>query len=169
LVDRVYIAELYSFRTPCFPKSHGIFNLLQALPIIFWAITPLTSLPCAKASAGMIPFPNISFDEFSQFIKDNFDSAISLASVLCMVFSLTENPELLALHARQQKGRFEGENSVAVTAWIKCLSQSIQNKLGNDGSLLKESNTTSPDAQITALGMRLDAMAKLLQLHPSNC
>jgi hypothetical protein len=101
--------------------------------------------------------------------KDNFNSGISLASVLCMVFSITENPELLALHARQQKGRFSGENSVAVTAWIKCLARSIQSKLGNKGlTLLKESNSTSVDAQITALSMELDAMAKLLQLHPSN-
>ncbi|KAF8223494.1 hypothetical protein L208DRAFT_1316559, partial [Tricholoma matsutake] len=146
-----------------------MFNLLQALSIIFWVITVLAFLPCARAAADTIPFPNISFDEFSRFIKDNFNSAISLASVLCMVFSMTENPELLALHARQQKGRFDGENSVAVTAWIKCLSWSIQDKLGNDGSLLlKESNSTSVDAQITTLGMQLDAMAKLLQLHPSN-
>jgi len=80
-----------------------------------------------------------------------------------MVFSLTENPELLALYARQQKSRFEGKNSVAVTAWIKCLSQTILGKLDNDRSkLLKESNSTFLDAQITTLGMHLDGMAKLL-------
>ena len=32
-----------------------------------------------------------------------------------MVFSLTTNPELLTLHEQQQKGRFEGENNIAVT------------------------------------------------------
>ena len=82
----------------------------------------LAFLPLVAASPDTIPFPNISFDLFSQFVKDNFSSTISLASVLYMVFSLTENPELLALHARQQKSRFESETSVAVTAWIKCLS-----------------------------------------------
>ena len=129
----------------------------------------LTFLPLVAASPDTIPFPNISFDLFSRFIKDNFSSTISLASVLYMVFSLTENPELLALHARQQKGRFEGENSVVITAWIKCLSRTILERLDNNGSkLLKESNSTSVDAQITALGMHLDGMAKLLQLHPSN-
>ena len=86
-----------------------------------------------------------------------------------MVFSLTDNPELLALHARQQKGRFEGENSIAVTAWIKSLSRTILERVDDNGSkLLKESNSTSVDGQITALGIQLDAMAKLLQLHPSN-
>jgi hypothetical protein len=73
------------------------------------------------------------------------------------------------LHARQEKGRFEGENNIAVTAWMKYLSRTILEKLENSGSiLLKESNSTSVDVQITALGMQLDAMAKLLQLHPSN-
>ena len=129
----------------------------------------LALLPLVTASPDTIPFPNVSFDLFSQFITNNFSSTISLASVLYMVFSLTENLELLALHARQQKGRFEGENSVAVTAWIKCLSQMILEKLDNDRSkLLKESNSTSLDAQITTLGMHLDGMAKLMQLHPSN-
>ncbi len=129
----------------------------------------LAFLPLVTASPDTIPFPNISFDLFSQFVKDNFSSTISLASVLYMVFSLTENPELLALHARQQNGRFTGENSVAVTAWIKGLSRMILEKSDNNGSsLLKESNSTSIDAQITALGMQLDGMAKLLRLHPSN-
>ncbi|KAF8228581.1 hypothetical protein L208DRAFT_1290829, partial [Tricholoma matsutake] len=117
----------------------------------------------------MIPFPETSFAEFSQFIKENFDSTISLASVLCMVFSLTENPELLALHARQQKGQFCGENSVTVSGWMKCLSRSIQDKLCIEGTkLLKESTTLSEDFQITALGKQLDALSNLLGLHPSN-
>ena len=129
----------------------------------------LAFLPLVAASPDTIPFPNISFDLFSQFIKDNFSSTISLASVLFMIFSLTENPELLALHARQQKSRFDGENSIAVTAWIKCLSRTILEKSDSNGSnLLKESNSTSVDARITALGMQLDGMAKLLRLHPSN-
>jgi hypothetical protein len=129
----------------------------------------LAFLPLIAASPDTIPFPNISFDLFSQFVKDNFSSTISLALVLYMVFSLNENPELLALHARQQKGRFASENSIAVTAWIKCLSWMILEKSDNNGSsLLKESNSTSVNAQITALSMWLDGMAKLLRLHPSN-
>jgi len=113
-----------------------------------------------------MPFPDIPFDEFSQFIQKNFDSTISLASVLCILFSLTENPELLALHARQQKGRYEGENSINVTGWIKCLSRSIQDKL--NVKFLKESDDAPSDYKTTAFGLQLDAMAKLLQLHPGN-
>ncbi len=127
-------------------------NVLQAFLIVFWPIVVLAFLPCVSASPDTIPFPNISFDLFSQFIKDNFNSTISLVSVLYMVFSLAENSELLALHARQQKGRFEGENNIAVTAWMKCLSRTILEKLENGGSiLLKESNSTSVDVRITTL------------------
>ena len=126
----------------------------------------LAFLPQTIASPEMMPFPDIPFDEFSQFIQENFDSTISLASVLCILFSLTENPGLLALHARQQKGRYEGENSITVTGWIKCLSQSIQDKLAV--KFLKESDDVSSDYKVTALGLRLDAMAKLLHLHPGS-
>jgi hypothetical protein len=119
----------------------AIFNLLQTFSIIFWAIAALAFLPQAAALPEMMPFPDIAFGEFSQVIQEHFDSGISLASVLCILFSITENPELLALHARQQKGRYEGENSITVTAWIKCLSQSIQDKLGDQ--LLNESNNAS--------------------------
>jgi len=143
--------------------------LQEVFGILFWPLMVLAFLPHVAASPDTIPFPNISFDVFSQFIKNNFSSTISLASVLYMVFSLTENTELLALHARQQKGRFEGENSIAVTAWMKCLSRTILKRLDNNGlKPLKESQFTSVDAQITALGTHLDGMAKLLRLHPSN-
>ena len=89
-----------------------------------------------------------------------------MASVLCILFSLTENPELLALHARQQKARYEDENSINVTGWIKCLSRSIQDKL--NVKFLKESDDAPSDYKTTAFGLQLDAMAKLLQLHPGN-
>jgi len=118
------------------------------------------------------PFPDIPFDEFSQFIKRNFSSSISLASVLCLLFSMTENPELLTLHARQQNPRVEGENRVSASGWIKCLSRSIQSKLCEDGSkLLKESDegpNTTEDQIVTTLSMRLDALAKLLKLNPCS-
>ena len=114
----------------------------------------------------MMPFPDIAFGEFSQFIQEHFNSGISLASVLCILFSITENPELLTLHARQQKGRYKGENSITVTAWIKCLSWSSQDKLCVQ--LLNELNNASSKSQVAALGMRLDGMAKLLKLHPAS-
>ena len=108
----------------CFLFSSFIlatFNLLQT-SFILLTLGALAFVPQTTASSEMMPFPDVPFDKFSQFIQENFDSTISVASVLCILFSLTENPALLALHARQQKGRYEGENSVTVTAWMKCLS-----------------------------------------------
>lgn len=149
-----------------FTFALAILNLLQTFSIVFWAIAALAFLQQAAASQEMMQFPDIAFGKFSQFIQEHFDSGISLASVLCILFSITENPELLALHARQQKSRYKGENSITVTAWIKCLSWSIQDKLG--AQLLNESNNASSDYQVTTLGMRLDEMAKLLKLHPAS-
>ena len=99
-----------------------IFNCLLAYSVLFWAIVALAFLLQTIVSPDIILFSNIFFKTFSQFIGENFDPAISLAFVLCVVFSLTENPELLALHTRQQKGIiYKGGNSVTVTGWIKCL------------------------------------------------
>jgi hypothetical protein len=47
--------------------------------------------------AGENPFPDIAFKDFSQFIGQHFISKISLFTVLVILFSLTENPELLNL------------------------------------------------------------------------
>lgn len=49
---------------------------------------------------------------------------------------------------------------------MKCLSRSIQDKLAD--KFLKESDDASSDYKVTALGSQLDAMAKLLQLHPGS-
>ncbi|KAF8218494.1 hypothetical protein L208DRAFT_1350777 [Tricholoma matsutake] len=63
----------------------------------------------------------------------------------------------------------DNQNSVTVSGWMKCLSRSIQDKLCIKGTkLLKESTTLSEDFQITALSKQLDALSKLLGLHPSN-
>ena len=108
-------------------------NNLQMLPAIIWVMIALFFLPVATAVPKEMLFPDISFVEFSQFITNHFNSTISLASVLCMLFSLTENPDLLTLHARQQNARFQGEYSVTATAWICSLSLFIQGKLCGDG------------------------------------
>ena len=130
----------------------------------------LALLPMASALPEETPFPDISFQEFSQFISQNFNPTISLASVLCMLFSITENPDLLALHTRQQNARFPGEHSTMVSAWIWCLSRSIQNKLCVNGKTLLNASEEGPnvpnDQTITILGTKLDTLADILQLKP---
>ncbi|KAF8224562.1 hypothetical protein L208DRAFT_1310640, partial [Tricholoma matsutake] len=79
--------------------------------------------------AGEDPFPNITFKVFSQFISQHFSSKTSLSAVLVLLFSLTDNPELLNLHARQQYIQCEGENRVMASGWIKGLAWAIKENM----------------------------------------
>lgn len=81
--------------------------------------TPLVGLllfiPTAAAAAAATPmdFPDLSFTLFNDFISKNFGSDISLATVLTILFSLLENPDLINLHARQQIAKLPvSENSI---------------------------------------------------------
>src|SRR5215471_4564564 len=55
----------------------------------------------SSASSDCSPFPDIPFRVFNTFIQENFSSGISLTTVLTILFTLTNNPDLLNLHARQ--------------------------------------------------------------------
>ena len=68
----------------------------HSLPVLFICI--LASTPLVLATSPTMPFPNIPFSEFSEFINSQFSSGISLATVLTLVFSLMENPEFLNQH-----------------------------------------------------------------------
>ena len=66
-----------------------------------WMLTVLAGislLPMVHA-APITPFPDILFSDFSQLIEDQFGTEITLTTVLIILFSLTNNPELLNLHA----------------------------------------------------------------------
>ena len=118
---------------------------------------------------GESPFPDITFKEFSQFIGQHFSSKISLSTVLVILFSLTENPNLLNLHARQQYVQSEGENQVAILGWIKGLACAIKKSIDqNQRKPLKMKNVAKgmdEDQEITAFGNKLNVLAKLLDLH----
>ena len=55
-------------------------------------------------------FPDIAFKSFNDFVTTNFSSKVSLATVLLILFSITENSELLSLHGHQQKQMFQEEH-----------------------------------------------------------
>jgi hypothetical protein len=55
------------------------------------------------------PFPDMRFSAFAEFIEDNFSTRITLATVLTLLFSLTDNTDLLNLHFCQQHPRYQGE------------------------------------------------------------
>ena len=70
----------------------------------------------AASSLHEMAFPDIAFQDFSDFIRLNFNSEITLSSVLVMLLTLTENVQLLSLHGYQQKKKYEGERSTSATA-----------------------------------------------------
>ncbi|KAF8236854.1 hypothetical protein L208DRAFT_1131568, partial [Tricholoma matsutake] len=75
--------------------------------------------PTAAALSEFSPFPELTFLSFSQFIQKNFPDDISLSTVLLLLFTMTENPNLLSLHGRQQYSLAKGENISTINNWIK--------------------------------------------------
>jgi hypothetical protein len=127
-------------------------------------------LPGAYASQPENPFPDIPFKVFSQFITQNFSSKISLSTAMVILFSLTENPDLLNLHARQQYVKCQGENPTQASGWIKGLARALKRQVDeNQKRPLKMKNVEkglNEEQEITALSVKLDSLAKVLKLHP---
>ena len=139
--------------------SYSIF-----LGIFIWA----SLLPMVTAMPEEHGFPDLTFKVFNEFIKANFSSNVSLATVLLVLFTMTENPDLLNLHARQKHPSCPGEYKVKASGWIKALAFALQNRLGNTQDTLfkkKENVQNTPNHELIApLALKLDAMADLLNL-----
>lgn len=125
-------------------------------------------LPTVTALPQESPFPNISFQIFSQFIEHNFSSKISLSAVLVILFTLTDNPDLLNLHSRQQNPKSTKEKQVTISGWMKHLAIAVDDKFDKDKiRLLKKSdNATESTTRQKNIGVKLDKLAKLLNLNP---
>ena len=76
-----------------------------------WVLLCCSYLPAVSAMPER-DFPDITFKVFSGFIKENFSSHITLSTVLLVLFSLTDNTDLLNLHAQQQNPTCKAENKV---------------------------------------------------------
>jgi len=125
----------------------------------------LALIPATYAMpAGESPFPDITFKDFSQFIGQHFSSKISLSTVLVILFSLTENPDLLNLHARQQYVHCEGENQIVLSGWIKGLARAVKKSIDqNQRKPLKMKNVAkgmNEEEEITAFSSKLNSLAK---------
>jgi hypothetical protein len=87
-----------------------------------------------------------------------------------VLFTLTNNTDLLNLHACQQKQVFQEEWSQQVPGWLKVLACSLEEKLGDSANRLSQKSELrlqpSMDQTTTAISIKLDKMSKLLQLHP---
>jgi hypothetical protein len=88
---------------------------------LVWFMMLLLLSLAVHASPEPGTFPNVPFNVFNDFISKNFNSNISLSTVLLIFFSLIENTDILNLHARQKIKVLSGEKSTQATGWLKCL------------------------------------------------
>ena len=78
-------------------------NYFSALCCLAFALSPaakmaisfkfaifVTFIPLVSAAPQTQPFPNVPFKVFSTFVEKTFSSQVSLATVLLVLFSLTE-------------------------------------------------------------------------------
>jgi hypothetical protein len=138
------------------------------MPLSFKFAVLATFIPLVTAAPQTQPFPNVSFKVFSTFVEHSFSPHVSLATVLLVLFSLTENPELLTLHARQQNPEFAGENKVVASGWMRALSRSMMHQLKSNIQMLfheREFPEEEPQ-QVVKLCGKLDNLATILHLTP---
>jgi hypothetical protein len=133
-----------------------------------WVVV-IANIPLvAAASREQQPFPDVPFSLFSKFVEDNFISAVSLLTVLMVLFSVTENTDLFSLHFCQRSK----EKDTSATSWIRCLANAVKTRLDEQNSLLlKESDMDvegSEQKTNIAIGLKLDALARELRLYPVN-
>jgi hypothetical protein len=139
---------------------------LATSPIIWLAIW-LGFFPCVLATGSTTtPFPDIPFHAFSQFILTTFNPDISLGTVLLVLFSLVENPDLLNLHARQKHPKLQNEKKIIASSWMKSLGRALNNRLESDVSMLFQSSEFVPNSWETVLALKLDAFSEVLGLTP---
>ena len=139
------------------------------IPSFFWIAVAFAFLPMVTAVPDEAQFPNISFKLFSQFVQENFSSRITLSQVLLVLFTITDNHDLLNLHARQQNPRYTGEHNLSKSGWLKCLARALQEKLEEDNTKLfkhYQENQLSDKEKVDGITEKLDGLAKLLNLYP---
>jgi len=132
------------------------------------------TLPVFAISAQS-PFPNILFKEFSHAIESILGSKVTLATVLTVLFTLTDNPDCLNLHFRQQYPTESGENKVQVSGWIIALVNALVVQLGRKRSSTlffehEDANTLWENAnkkrRNNLIASKLETLANNLHLSP---
>jgi hypothetical protein len=117
------------------------------------------------------PFPNILFSTFSDTIQSNFGPNVSLATVLAILFTLIENPDLLNLHFRQKNPQYSGENRSQHSGWIIALVNALATQLGTKRTdTLFSGNELAPKpdrkGKSNLIAGKLDNIAISLKLSP---
>lgn len=144
-------------------------SFLGQFRIIIWLSTWCYLVPLVSAARTERPFPDISFSTFNQIIEANFGPKISLATVLMLVFTLTENVDLLNLHFRQRHPEYKGENKTRETGWMIALAKAVTEQLGNGKvSLYSDKEISSDKDEAGLIATKLDDLAVGLNLTPYN-
>ena len=99
--------------------------------ILIWLLIWSYLISFTYAASPQYSFPNIPFSLFSDTVQSNFGTDVSLTTVLAILFTLIENPDLLNLHFRQQNPEYSGENKIKVSGWIIALVSSLVTQIGD--------------------------------------
>ena len=151
-----------------------ISNVSKSHIFIWLFIWFYMTLPVFAISAQS-PFPNILFKEFSHAIESILGSKVTLATVLTVLFTLTDNPDCLNLHFRQQYPTESGENKVQVSGWIIALVNALVVQLGRKRSSTlffehEHANTLWENAnkkrRNNLIASKLETLANNLHLSP---
>jgi hypothetical protein len=143
--------------------------VLNQYQIVMWIWIWSQMVPSVYAARTESPFPDISFHDFNQIINSIFGSNISLATVLTLFFTLTENVDLLNLHFRQQHREYRDENKTQITGWMIALAKELMDKLGDTKSSLhhnEDGDNLTPEDEANLVATKLDALAINLNLTP---
>src|ERR1700689_4386928 len=145
-----------------------VFQTFQNLLAFPWSFVLLIGLlPVVSAAPNDDPFSGITFKAFSEFVEQYFSSKISLTTVLIVLFTMTNNPDLLNLHARQQHPLLD-ERLQNISGWLKALACALDGKLGQDTDRLFQTtdyfSNLENDQRDSAIATKLDLLYKLLDL-----
>ncbi|KAF6742060.1 hypothetical protein DFP72DRAFT_1082681 [Ephemerocybe angulata] len=144
------------------------------LPTLALALVILALASPALAAPPTLPFPNITFKVFSDCIQEQFSSDISLSTVLVLLYSLTENPEFLNLHGRQQQAKVAGEHGRTITTWMAMFSRLMlgihlradrRELFKPADSVVLEEHVEHTVPAVNALSLKLDQMVSVLRLN----
>ena len=88
---------------------------------------------------------------------------------MTILFTLTENVDLLNLHFRQQHPKYKGENKIQATGWMTALARALKDQLGHEKSFLyqnREDKNLSSTERSKLVARKLNDLAVDLNLTP---
>jgi len=133
---------------------------------LFWLLCIFSWLPTtAAAQPRSHAFPNPLFGDFSKFILATFGPDITLTTVLVLLFSLIDNPNLLNLHACQSHPQYTSEYSITATGWMKTLARALEVRLDNQIDEVLTTQELNHQPTIN-LATKLHSLTLYLNLSP---